>query len=219
MKKFIRICICLCTVFSVFAQETTALDESAANGKTADERKVIINDLLAKKQLKENYDKIYNEAKFLSFDERNQIYKKQKDDAFAPFALNFFIGYGIGSFVQKDYLSGAICVATDLTSFALAVTGLILWKKELFDITHRPQQNADVIFDTIFSGTSAFPCLIAGGILSLCSHIYGAIAPWVFSAFYNNKLEGALGLKDTQISFAPFIMPDASAGFALSIRY
>lgn len=75
------------------------------------------------------------------------------------------------------------------------------------------------IYVSMLKANNMLGLVIAGGIIFGASRIYGVIAPLVYGNSYNRKLEDALGLKDTQISFSPIVMPDASCGLALSIRY
>ena len=78
-----------------------------------------ISHMLGNRGLKKNFNDIYTEAGFLSFGEKQQLYSSFEDKPLAPFLLNWLIGFGIGSFVQKDYLSGGLCLAADITSSIL----------------------------------------------------------------------------------------------------
>lgn len=180
-----------------------------------------ISHMLGNRGLKKNFNDIYTEAGFLSFDEKQQLYSSFEDKPLDPFLLNWLIGFGIGSFVQKDYLSGGLCLAADITSVGIGLTGVILWQKELFDASRNANQDLGSLFLMVFNALTmrtAMPFIIAGGVLSIASRIYGMIAPWVYGASYNKRLEQALRIGEASLSVAPFVMPDASCGLALRVE-
>ena len=180
-----------------------------------------ISHMLGNRGLKKNFNDIYTEAGFLSFGEKQQLYSSFEDKPLAPFLLNWLIGFGIGSFVQKDYLSGGLCLAADITSVGIGLTGVILWQKELFDASRNADQDVGSLFLMVFNALTmrtAMPFIIAGGVLSIASRVYGMIAPWVYGASYNKRLEEALRIGDARLSVAPLVMPDASCGLALRLE-
>lgn len=180
-----------------------------------------ISHMLGNRGLKKNFNDIYTEAGFLSFGEKQQLYSSFEDKPLAPFLLNWLIGFGIGSFVQKDYLSGGLCLAADITSVGIGLTGVILWQKELFDASRNEDQDLGSLFLMVFNALTmrtALPFIIAGGVLSIASRVYGMIAPWVYGASYNKRLEEALRIGDARLSVAPLVMPDASCGLALRLE-
>lgn len=180
-----------------------------------------ISHMLGNRGLKKNFNDIYTEAGFLSFDEKQQLYSSFEDKPLDPFLLNWLIGFGIGSFVQKDYLSGGLCLAADITSVGIGLTGVILWQKELFDASRNEDQDVGSLFLMVFNALTmrtAMPFIIAGGVLSIASRVYGMIAPWVYGASYNKRLEEALRIGDARLSVAPLVMPDASCGLALRLE-
>lgn len=180
-----------------------------------------ISHMLGNRGLKKNFNDIYTEAGFLSFGEKQQLYSSFEDKPLDPFLLNWLIGFGIGSFVQKDYLSGGLCLAADITSVGIGLTGVILWQKELFDASRNANQDLGSLFLMVFNALTmrtAMPFIIAGGVLSIASRVYGMIAPWVYGASYNKRLEEALRIGDARLSVAPLVMPDASCGLALRLE-
>lgn len=177
-----------------------------------------ISHMLGNRGLKKNFNDIYTEAGFLSFGEKQQLYSSFEDKPLAPFLLNWLIGFGIGSFVQKDYLSGGICIAAEITSCGLGIAGFIVWQKEVVDASLKAAQDLGSLFRILFSVEKTFPFLIAGGVLSIASRVYGMIAPWVYGASYNKRLEQALRIGEARLSVAPFVMPDASCGLALRLE-
>ncbi len=215
MKK---ITVCLLPVFLFIFLTGQNLFASAPETESHVQN---ISYMLGNRGLKKNFNDIYTEAGFLSFDEKQQLYSSFEDKPLDPFLLNWLIGFGIGSFVQKDYLSGGLCLAADITSVGIGLTGVILWQKELFDASRNANQDLGSLFLMVFNALTmrtAMPFIIAGGVLSIASRVYGMIAPWVYGASYNKRLEEALRIGDARLSVAPLVMPDASCGLALRLE-
>ncbi|WP_428770097.1 P13 family porin [Treponema sp. HNW] len=212
MKK---ITVCLLSVFLFVFLSEQSLFASAPERENHVQN---ISHMLQTKGLKKNFNNIYTEAAFLSFGEKQQLYSSCKDEPLAPFLINWLIGFGIGSFVQKDYLSGGLCLTADITSYGLGLTGLILWQKEFFDASRNADKDAGSLFRMVFSMGKALPFIVAGGILSTAFRIYGMIAPWVYGASYNKRLEEALRMGEARVSITPLVLPDASCGLALRLE-
>ena len=248
MKKLLFICLCTGAVFFLYAQERTeqtaggvqadaavsenSVDLQEAHEENSADRIAAINTLLRNKELKKNFDGIRTEAQGLSFAEKNALFSKHKSDSGVSAAINFFIGYGIGSFVQKDTVNGAICLSADVIASGLFFASTFVMAKDALIMAIYPSSkvleryadcfrssNPVEIAVSMLKANNTFGLVIAGSIIFGVSRIYGVIAPLVYGNSYNKKLEEALGLKDTQISFLPIVMPDASCGLALSIRY
>ena len=248
MKKILFICLCMGAVFFIYSQESPAQtvagaqaevsvpeessDLQEAHEKNSADRIAAINTLLKNKELQKNFDGIRTEALGLSFAEKNALFSKHKSASGVSAAINFFIGYGIGSFVQKDIVNGVICLSADVIASGLFFAATFVMAKDALIMAINPSSDVFDRYVDIFHSSNPFEIyfsmlkanntlgfVIAGGIIFGVSRIYGVIAPLMYGSSYNKKLEEALGLKDTQISFSPIVMPDASCGLALSIRY
>ena len=218
MKRKIAFCLFgilfICAGFSVIA-ETPVM----SLGDTSEQHAENITNILKASGLKKSFEQIRTESAYLSFDQKEQIFSLYKSDPLAPFLLNWLIGFGVGSFIQKDYLSGGLCLTADIASFGLGIAGLILWQKEFYSMANEAKQNAGGLLGMLFSGAKAMPFLIADGILSIASRVYGMIAPWVHGTLYNKRLEQALRIGEARLSVAPLVMPDASCGLALRLEF
>ncbi|MDR1175854.1 MAG: P13 family porin [Treponema sp.] len=60
---------------------------------------------------------------------------KIEDDKWIAFALNFFVGAGVGSFVQGDTLGGVVGLCGELGGFAFIVAGIIPTSEDRADGT------------------------------------------------------------------------------------
>ena len=204
----------ICVGFSVIAETPViALDD------TSEQHAENITNILKASGLKKSFEQIRTESAYLSFAQKEQLFSLYKNKPLAPFLLNGLIGFGVGSFIQKDYLSGGLCLTADIASFGLGIAGLILWQKEFYSMANEAKQSVSGLLGMLFSGAKAMPFLIADGILSIVSRAYGMIAPWVYGTLYNKRLEQALRIGEARLSFAPLVMPDASCGLALRLEF
>ena len=208
----------ICAGFSVIAETPVmALDD------TSEQHAENITNILKASGLKKSFEQIRTESAYLSFAQKEQLFSLHKNKPLAPFLLNGLIGFGVGSFIQKDYLSGGLCLTADIASFGLGIAGLIAWQKEFYSMANKAEQSADELLSgllgMLFSGAKAMPFLIAGGILSIASRAYGMVSPWVYGALYNKRLEQALRIGEARLSLAPLVMPDASCGLALRLEF
>ena len=76
-----------------------------------------INGLIDSGMMK-NRDEISYLASGLTQTESMMLYNSKKVNSGIPFALNFLLGYGIGSFVQGDTAGGVTALVGDLVSGA-----------------------------------------------------------------------------------------------------
>lgn len=218
MKRKIAFCLFgilfICVGFSVIAETPVmALDD------TSEQHAENITNILKASGLKKSFEQIRTESAYLSFAQKEQLFSLYKNKPLAPFLLNGLIGFGVGSFIQNDYLSGGLCLTADIASFGLGIAGLIAWQKEFYSMANKAEQSAGGLLGMLFSGAKAFPFLIAGGILSIASRAYGMVSSWVYGALYNKRLEQALRIGEARLSLAPLVMPDASCGFALRLEF
>ena len=210
----------ICAGFSVIAETPViALDD------TSEQHAENIINILKASGLKKSFEQIRTESAYLSFAQKEQLFSLYKNKPLAPFLLNGLIGFGVGSFIQNDYLSGGLCLTADIASFGLGIAGLIAWQKEfysmanIYSMANKAEQSVSGLLGMLFSGAKAFPFLIAGGILSIASRAYGMVSPWVYGALYNKRLEQALRIGEARLSLTPLVMPDASCGLALRLEF
>ena len=204
----------ICAGFSVNAETPViALDD------TSEQHAENITNILKASGLKKSFEQIRTESAYLSFTQKELLFSLYKNKPLAPFLLNGLIGLGVGSFIQNDYLSGGLCLTADIASFGLGIAGLIAWQKEFYSMAYKAEQSADALFGMVFSIEKVFPFLIAGGVLSIASRVYGMVSPWVYGALYNKRLEQALRIGEARLSLAPLVMPDASCGLALRLEF
>jgi hypothetical protein len=123
-----------------------------------------------------------------------------------PFALNLFLGFGIGSFVQGDIGSGVTMLLLEIGGISLMTANLAAFLGAV--------ENSDSQRIEIASGL-----MYAGRLLFFSSRIAGLIRPFTFSKKYNNKLKQALNYYTISFNFGPAIDITGNAVFLAGLRY
>ena len=127
-------------------------------------------------------------------------YEALKKDPWGPAALNFFLGFGIGSFVQGETTTGLILVGGSVVGVGLVIVGAVT--------------AADAVKSGDVSGGSGGVMMIAGYGLLVASQIYGAIAPFIHANSFNEKLRRDLGISITEVSL---IAPDEKGEYGVRV--
>jgi hypothetical protein len=130
-------------------------------------------DALIRRGLRFRYDTIKGKTQYLSATDRALLFQRHEKSGGAGFALNFFIGFGIGSFVQKDVGAGVAGLLMELFSTPLYVAGMVL----------------SFEFDESF-----IPMAAVGGTVLFVNYLFQWIRPAAFAAKYNRQLKNALRL-------------------------
>lgn len=102
-----------------------------------------------------------------------QRYKEEKITARVPFLLNIFLPFGVGSFVQGDYMTAFPVLGCNLLGLALCITGAIIDSNGIY-ARHKP----------VLIGT--------GAILFLSSYFTSLYMPHRFAYVYNDTLKKTL---------------------------
>ncbi|WNY67275.1 P13 family porin [Borreliella lusitaniae] len=139
---------------------------------------------------KDNQDKI--EKGIESFNK----YDKDKKNPIGPFLLNLFLPFGIGSFVQGDYIGGGTVLGFD-------VLGAILWGTGM------------IINNTSEKGLTGTLLIGVGASMLLTSHITSLIIPFTFANRHNENLRKRLSAE--LLGFEPNF-DIGTNGFQLSFK-
>jgi hypothetical protein len=167
-----------------------------------DENYARVNSLL-QSGLNKNFFAIQQEAANLDEIQRLSLYNAhniQSGKIAAGAALDFFLGFGIGNFLQKDYLAGGIALGGDLVASGLMLSGtamLVVYPLFVFGATREDDDTA-VYDDGMFK--TAVTLMFSGGFVLLASRIFGLIRTFVFPSSYNNKLRTALNISDLTLT-------------------
>jgi hypothetical protein len=166
--KFIYV-IFLVLVLSIPVYSQTS-DEKNPNDQSFLEVQMLIN-----LDLEDNYQLISKKSQDLTQLQRMFVYSENKVSGGLPFVLNFFLCFGIGSWVQGHTAGGLIGSIGNLT-------GVIM----------------------MASDDSGGSTATIGSVIFLSTWIVDCILPWTYSSSYNRKLKNALGVDSvSSIDLAP----------------
>ncbi len=221
MKKLLTIFAVLVALSSVqiFAQE---VQESQKSQEADNFFKV---NTLLKTDLFKNENEISLLAANLSSSEKEFLYIENKKSPTVPFCLNFFVGWGIGSFVQGDTKTGVISLSGNLAGSTLMLVGYLISSPILTQYYAAVANGTESSFDwqansgKILAGGGL---IFAGSIIALGTQIYSWIRPFKYAENYNLTLRKCLSSNDEKLSvqFVPLVDIDNSKyGLVASLKF
>ncbi|ULQ59489.1 P13 family porin [Brucepastera parasyntrophica] len=224
MKQFCLAVILAGMCFFPLLGEDAAVDAAATDGSSSD----IVFDInqLIKKGLFKNKDAIAEKAQFLQEKDQLSLIADNKKSGVGPFFLNFFLGFGIGSFVQKDLVGGFIMLGADIASIAMMIPFVVHMGRFfayflILPVIAMADPDSDLAKDfsaAVDDAAKYSGLFIAGGVLMLASRIFGSVKPWTHASKWNSTLNSALSQKaKITIGIEPVIMPD-QYGFKVAIH-
>ncbi len=155
-------------------------------------------------------------SSLLSQEEKNSLYAKYNQSSLKLGLLNGLVGFGLGSFLEKNWISGASFLILDGLSVACISTGLI----GFLNLSNKAVNSGNDAAGEIIGGIVFYPMIIAVGTISLAvSRAIGVGAGIAISKSYNKKLQESLGLQNVELSFVPITNPqNYDNGFALRLK-
>ena len=215
MKRFVLLFVMLLSVASSISAQST--DEYEAGSAELYEK---ISSLI-EDDLEGNKARIAELARGLTDFQKQSLITKYEKSAIGPFFLNLFLGYGIGSFIQRDKKSGIRQCIMQVAGLACVIAGGIIYinnKEDEYEETYHSGYWSGYYYNSGYyteektkdnSGArTAGIILICTGIgLDLGGTISGCIAPWKFSNSYNNNLRNSVLATKVSVNFAPVIDP------------
>ncbi len=222
--------ICLLLAGTAFAQEAEAAVESEAvinesstespsvqaaesSAYEATEAAIKKNGLFFKK------DTVFENSMTLTLDEKNELYDKYKKNPTLVGLLNGLVGFGVGSWVQKEFLPAAGFMTTEIIGWTIGIMGYFA----IQDISNSSSESGSVIGGVAgaFAGVIVGAAVIGiGGIIVIASRLVSAGVCVGITNGYNAKLRTALGLNEQQeITLLPVIDPyENKAGLMVSLK-
>jgi len=156
-------------------------------------QKLIIQNLI-EDGVEKNKREIQMESVYLSPDDIDDLYEKNKKGAGVSALLGGTIGFGIGSYMQGNIAIGITQSILDVFSYINIIADTDMFRNE--------------------------PAIII--ITQVVSRITGAVAPFVYQSNYNDALRSALRRNSLSYSIDPLIIPKDGApavGLAFNLRY
>ncbi len=226
--------ICLLFAGTAFAQETEASVESEAvinesstespsvqaaesSAYEATEAAIKKNGLFFKK------DTVFENSMTLTLDEKNELYDKYKKNPTLVGLLNGLVGFGVGSWVQKEFLPAAGFMTTEIIGWTIGIMGYFA----IQDISNSSAESESAAGAIVGGLAGAFAGAIVGvavigvgGIIVIASRLASAGVCVGITNGYNAKLRTALGLNEQQeITLLPVIDPyENKAGLMVSLK-
>ncbi|MGP1438267.1 MAG: P13 family porin [Treponema sp.] len=170
MKK---IFISLVVVFSLF------VGKAFADGDTSIKIQSLIN-----KGLFKNKMEIMSLASNLSSSEKESLINRNKINGYFPMYLNSGLGFGIGSFIAKDYIGGAIHCTIDVACDVIMISMFALYAKSIFGAV----EGRNGIDDIYNSAKNYLYAGIATALIVVVNRIAQIISLTVHVNRYNNTL-------------------------------
>lgn len=120
--------------------------------------------------------------------EKILVYQNSRKSPWGPFLLNWTVGFGIGSYVQKDTTGGGLGLVGDLGGITLMATGFLV---ELGQ--PRPTDYALGFARSYSTGlfhlsTPAGILVGSGALLMVVSRVFQMLRPFSYSEIYNQRL-------------------------------
>ncbi|UPA14086.1 P13 family porin [Borrelia turicatae] len=113
-----------------------------------------------------------------NMDNKLLLYEIHKQSTLVPFLLNFFVGFGTGSFVQGDLTGGLLILGFDMLGFGLISGGM-------YSLSQHRSMNTPTV---------ALSLISLGGITLFVTRIVEIIIPFTYASSYNRNLREKLGI-------------------------
>jgi len=196
-----------CFSITAFAQDGQGSPQNTADQKAKVQR-------LIRDGVKRNKEEIQREAFYLSVSDKEYLYDKNKKRGAGGYAaLDFFVGFGFGSYIQGDKVGGITQSAMDLLGWGLMFTGI-----SLIDEEEACGEEGDK--DCPFLGGTIY--LLSGIGISIASRVCSWIFPFSYQKKYNRTLDAALNSNKVSYSIDPLLIPKEgvpAAGLAFNLRF
>jgi len=190
IKKFVVLVFLSFSIFGLFAQANTA---------SLSRITLLIDD-----GLKKNLPIIQEEAQFLTEEQKFNLYTVNKKSPGIAFVCNFFLGAGIGSFIQGDTAGGLTALIGDVSGLTFVLLADVFEvEREGYFTTYEPN-----------------PYMLIGGLsLLLGTRVFELIRPWVFTNSYNANLKKALAFDRVSFALTPVFELNGKTGLTSSIKF
>jgi len=142
-----------------------------------------------------NEEQIKTLATELTLEQKQFLFDRYEKPAISPFVMNLILGFGVGSYVQGDFLGGAIGTAGDIL-----IGGPFL----LMCASSGDEGEVHALFGLAYVGLRVFQC----------------VKPFSYAKKYNNRLTDALGFYDLSYGVMPSVNRDGEFGvkFVCSLK-
>jgi hypothetical protein len=174
---------------------------------------------LIKAGLMKNKDEIQKASIYLTPADKTALYEKNKKKAAGGWAaLDFAVGFGVGSYIQGDVAFGIAQSLIDAGGYTLMVVGMANLTEEVYDCDSYSGCGYEYHLNE-----EALQIYLTGIVVWSASRIMSWIFPFVYQKRYNRTLNNALnGSNSVSYSIDPLIVPRDGApavGLAFNMHY
>ena len=170
MRKFI---VFLVVIFSLF------VGKAFADGDTSIKVQALIN-----KGLFRNKSEIISLSSNLSASEKEGLINRNKINGYFPMYMNSGLGFGIGSFIAKDYIGGAIHCTIDVVCDIVMISMFATYARSVFGAV----EGRNGIDDVYNNAKSYLYAGIATALIVLINRVAQVISLTVHVNRYNSTL-------------------------------
>jgi len=178
---------------------------------------------LIKAGLMKNKDEIQKASIYLSPADKTALYNKNKKKAAGGWAaLDFAVGFGIGSYIQGDIAFGVAQSLMDATAYTLMYIGILNIEEEYDDCYNYSYYGGSYCNHEYRTNEEYLDLMVAGLIVFGTSRIMSWIFPFVHQRGYNRTLNEALNTNNSfSYSIDPLIVPKTgmpAVGLAFNVH-
>jgi len=177
---------------------------------------------LIKAGLMKNKDEIQKASMYLSPADKTALYNKNRKKAAGGWAaLDFAVGFGIGSYIQGDIAFGISQTIMDVTGYTLWFVGLVNVESEEYVCSGYSYYGSSCYYE-YRTNEEMLELMIAGMVVIGASRIMSWIFPFVHQRGYNRALNEALNVNNSvSYSIDPLIVPKTgmpAVGLAFNVH-
>jgi len=178
--------------------------------------------------VKKNKEEIQQNSIYLTPAEKTTLYDRNKKKGAAAWAaLDFFVGFGIGSYIQGDITYGIAQSIMDAVGYSLYVVGFVNLLDSYVESTceygyYNGSWDYNCHEESYGDEDSARTMIVSGLIVIGASRIMSWIFPFSYQKGYNRTLNSALNSNSISYSIDPLILPKdgkPAIGLAFNLNY
>ncbi|MDR2149595.1 MAG: P13 family porin [Spirochaetaceae bacterium] len=159
---------------------------------------------------------IQNESLSLTSTQRINLFEAYEKGAGGPFALNFLLGFGIGSFVQGDAAGGWTTLLGEAAGIAAFCYGVSLMPVAVDEDYANSYEGYEYTSNDQWEKAEIF--ILGGAGLFIGMRIFEWIRPFVFAHNYNKTLKKALNYYNISYNLAPTFDIRGTTGVLAAVR-
>jgi hypothetical protein len=188
---------------------------------------------LIRNGLNKNYDSILQKSSGLSDQQRLYLYDRNSKTAGLPAVLNGLVGFGIGSYIQRDMVGGIVGSVGDGLGIILMISSADYFKKTGWSLSSSDFTDKNGLYDNdkyqaaLKSAQkksqdaleTATALIVTGSVILTASRVFGIIKAYTFTNSYNRTLKDALNYYGMSFNIAPSFDMDGNGKVAAAVSF